>query len=89
MAQHSEDWGGWDPNGANPWGAVKSGGVAGHDPSSETEDGISMDAHWIWTSDGAGHDDIYCISVRTEVVVSHFEGTSSISHHNRKYWRFI
>lgn len=53
------------PNGANPWGAVKSGGVAGHDPSSETEDGISMDAHWIWTSDGAGHDDIYCRLVKT------------------------
>ena len=24
-----------------------------------------MDAHWIWTSDGSGHDDIYCRLIKT------------------------
>ena len=50
------------PNGADPWGRVKSGGDGGSPPQ---EDEISMTARWIWTSDADAHNDIYCRLVKT------------------------
>eukprot|EP01052_Picozoa_sp_SAG31_P009319 SAG31_NODE_487_length_14980_cov_9.526376_12_plen_150_part_00 len=30
-------------------------------------DGVASDAHWIWTSDGTGHNDIFCRTVSAHV----------------------
>ena len=41
VAQHSEDWGGWDPNGANPWG-------------SQEQDSFSSESPGRWPNDAEG-----------------------------------